>query len=67
MIAISQNFPHIPLQSVLQWATINGAKALGMDNSLGSFEVGKKPGIVNITNLTNDGNINNESKSVRVL
>ena len=54
MITISKHFPYIPLQSILQWATINGAKALGMDNQLGSFVVGKKPGIVNITNLTKE-------------
>ena len=67
MITISQHFPHIQLQSILQWATTNGAKALGMDDSLGSFEVGKKPGIVNITNLTKEGNIAKESKSIRIL
>ena len=67
MITISQHFPHIPLKSILQWATINGAKALGMDDSLGSFEVGKKPGIVNITNLTKEGNISKESKARRIL
>ncbi|HMG82707.1 MAG TPA: amidohydrolase family protein [Ferruginibacter sp.] len=36
----------IPLQEILQWATINGAVALQTDNNLGSFEKGKKPGIV---------------------
>jgi aminodeoxyfutalosine deaminase len=43
---ISQNFPGIPFQELLQWATINGAKALSMDDHLGSFEKGKKPGVV---------------------
>ncbi len=38
----------IPLESLLNWATINGAKALGFDNQLGSFEKGKTPGIVHI-------------------
>ena len=33
------------LEQVLQWATINGAKALRWDNELGSFEKGKRPGI----------------------
>lgn len=35
-----------PVPKVLQWATINGAKALQWDNDLGSFEKGKKPGVV---------------------
>ena len=67
MITITQNFPHIPLQSILQWATINGAKALGMDDNLGRFEAGKKPGIINITNLNNEGNLTKDSKVSRLL
>ncbi len=45
---IQEFFPHIPLGVLLKWATWNGAKALRMDELLGSFEVGKKPGIVHI-------------------
>lgn len=33
---------------LLQWATINGAKALQMDDVIGSFEVGKSPGIIHL-------------------
>ena len=43
---IGANFPDIPLEEILGWATINGAKALGMDRELGSFEKGKKPAVV---------------------
>jgi cytosine/adenosine deaminase-related metal-dependent hydrolase len=43
---IQQHFPHIPLQNILQWATLNGAKALGIDDRFGSFEKGKAPGMV---------------------
>ncbi|GBL36301.1 hypothetical protein EMGBS15_18960 [Filimonas sp.] len=32
-------------------ATSNGAKALGMDDTLGSFEKGKKPGWVQVENV----------------
>ena len=39
---------YIDLPQLLQWATINGARALGFDNEIGSFEKGKKPGLVNI-------------------
>ncbi len=42
---------NIPLQEILQWATINGAKALQVDDTLGSFEKGKKPGVVLLQNL----------------
>ena len=47
---ICKNFPTISEQTVLQWATINGAKALGIDKFAGSFEVGKKPGVVLLNN-----------------
>lgn len=43
---IQQHYPQIPLTEILQWATINGAKALGFENRLGSFEKGKQPGMV---------------------
>ena len=46
--AIHTNYPQIPLSTVLQWATINGAKALRWDDTLGSFEKGKKPGVTMI-------------------
>jgi len=48
---ISGNLPGIPLEKLLQWATINGAKALQNDDELGSFEKGKQPGIVLIENV----------------
>jgi cytosine/adenosine deaminase-related metal-dependent hydrolase len=43
---IRKRLPEIPMQTVLQWATINGAKALDRADELGSFENGKKPGLV---------------------
>jgi aminodeoxyfutalosine deaminase len=45
------HFPAIPLPILLQWATINGARALQMDKELGSFDKGKKPGVVLIENI----------------
>jgi cytosine/adenosine deaminase-related metal-dependent hydrolase len=43
---IQQHHTHIPLAEMLQWVTLNGARALQMDKHLGSFEKGKKPGLV---------------------
>jgi cytosine/adenosine deaminase-related metal-dependent hydrolase len=48
---IKKHFPIIPTFELLQWATINGAQALQMDNKLGSFEKNKEPGIVLIESL----------------
>ena len=42
---ISSLFPRIPLPELISWATLNGAKALKIDNWAGSIEKGKKPGI----------------------
>ena len=44
---ITKYFPHIPLQTILQWATSNSAEAMGWDD-FGSFKKGKKPGIINL-------------------
>ena len=49
LYTIHQHFPFIPLVELLQWATSNGAKALQMENILGSFEKGKQPGILLIS------------------
>jgi len=46
MKTISKYFPEVGLEELLCWATINGADALGFSSQLGSFEVGKKPGLV---------------------
>jgi cytosine/adenosine deaminase-related metal-dependent hydrolase len=43
--SIRTHFPSIPEEAVLQWATLNGAMALGWDDELGSFDPGKKPGL----------------------
>lgn len=52
--AIQKHFPNIPAKTVLQWATINGAKALQWNNDLGSFEKNKTPGIVLMNEKTGD-------------
>jgi cytosine/adenosine deaminase-related metal-dependent hydrolase len=55
MKAIHAFYPKITLEEMLPWATINGAKALGMENELGSIEVGKKPGLLHIKTNTLQG------------
>lgn len=43
---IRKHFPSVPLASLLQWATQNGAWALQCDQQYGSFTKGKKPGVL---------------------
>ncbi len=51
-LLILQNvYPEITLQVLLSWATLNGARALGIDNWCGNFEEGKKPGVILIENV----------------
>lgn len=45
---LHRRFPEIPLEVMLQWGTLNGARALKRDDLLGSFDKGKKPGIVSL-------------------
>ena len=51
--------PHVPLSEMLTWITSNGARALQMENKLGTIEPGKKPGLVLIENCSNENDITN--------
>jgi cytosine/adenosine deaminase-related metal-dependent hydrolase len=54
---LQKHNPTIPLQEMLGWATINGARALQLDKTLGSFEKGKKSGVVVIENIGVNNNL----------
>ena len=45
---------YLSFETVLTWATLNGAKALGFEDVLGSIQVGKTPGLVLIENMENN-------------
>ena len=64
---IQQHLPQIPLDELLGWATLNGAKALQMDKGIGSFEKGKKPGIVLIEGLSNGNKVTESISSRRIV
>lgn len=51
---VSAHNPEIPLAAILQWATLNGARALRFDGEIGSFEPGKRPGAVLLTGVNFD-------------
>jgi cytosine/adenosine deaminase-related metal-dependent hydrolase len=43
---LQNHFPDIPLETFVQWATANGARALQWHDEAGGFEKGKRPGLV---------------------
>ncbi len=59
---IHKHFNDIPITSLMQWATINGANALGISEQFGSFEKGKQPGIVGISAIDDNGYFTKQSK-----
>ncbi len=65
MKTIQQHFKDIDTCTLLQWATSNGAEALGISESFGSFEPGKTPGILLIENV--ESNFTAASKGKRLL
>lgn len=50
---------YLDFETVLKWATLNGAEALGFEDKLGSLEVGKSPGI-NLLKMKN-GQFNDQT------
>ena len=64
---IHKNFPQIPLVEILKWACSNGAEMLGKQDVLGSFEPGKKPGVVLLENIDWDNFILTEKSTARRL
>ena len=66
MRTLQKNFPSIQTEQLLRWATLNGAIALNMHQTLGSFEKGKQPGILIINNI-NDKKLTQQSTVKRIL
>ena len=54
MKLIQEACPTIDLRTLVSWATLNGAEALGLDARLGTFSPGKLPGVVLIEGLDGD-------------
>lgn len=48
LLTLQQHFPEIPMETLLRWGTYNGACALQLEDVAGSFDPGKRCGIVHI-------------------
>jgi len=49
--ALHEAFDELDLRKTVKWATINGARALGIDDRYGSLEKGKRPGLNLLTDV----------------
>ena len=67
LVCLHMNFPEIPMQELLQWASLNGARFLRKEGELGTLAVGKHPGVVMITEIDADGCITPASRSIRLI
>jgi len=66
MHCLQQKFPDLNTPRLIEWATLNGAKYLGISDEKGTLEPGKTPGLNLITGL--DGlNFTPETKVKRLL
>jgi cytosine/adenosine deaminase-related metal-dependent hydrolase len=61
MQVLQQHFPELTLDSLITYATINGAKFLGIEYDKGTIEVGKTPGL-NLISDINQMKFTTESK-----
>ena len=52
MKTIARYQSYVPFSTMLRWATLNGAQALGFEDTMGSFDVGKTPGILLISGVS---------------
>jgi len=67
LVCLHSNFPEVPMMELLSWASLNGARFLSKDDVLGSLTVGKRPGLVLIGGLDEEGNLTSASSSKRII
>ena len=67
LVCLHENFPQVPMNELFTWASRNGARFLGKDDVLGSIAVGKRPGIVHVSGIDENGCIIAESRSRRII
>ena len=67
LICIHENFPHVPMDEILSWACLNGARFLAKEEQFGSLTPGKCPGIVLVDGIDENGFVTSDSRSRRVI
>ena len=67
LVCLHDNFSDVPMDELLTWACLNGARFLGKDEILGSLAAGKRPGIVRIEGIDRNGFVTEASCSKRII
>ena len=67
LFCIHDNFKQVPMNEILTWACLNGAKFLAKEAELGTLTPGKRPGIVLVEKVDADGCFTAESSSRRII
>ena len=68
MKTIQRYFPMVKTETLIQWATINGAEFLGLERTFGSIEPGKKPGLNLIEGIDPESlQLTNKSKVTKLI
>ncbi len=67
MKAIARYQSYVPFGTMLRWATLNGAEALGFDGTLGSIQPGKRPGILLLSGMDEDFKMNSAVTVERIV
>ena len=62
---LTEHFPDLTLEKCISWATLNGARYLGIDDQYGSLEIGKKPGL-NLLTKTKGLSLTPETELVKL-
>ncbi|MDX1910867.1 MAG: amidohydrolase family protein [Saprospiraceae bacterium] len=57
MKTVARYQSYVPFDALLRWATLNGAQALGFDDTLGSLEAGKTPGVLLLQGFSPEGKL----------
>lgn len=65
LITIAHHFPKTPTATLLHWATLNGARFLGLEDQFGTLEVGKAPGLNHI--VCEGFDLRNAEKVVKIV
>ena len=67
MYCLHSNFPEVPMAEILTWASLNGARFLSKDSVLGTLAPGKRPGLVRISDIDENGFVTADSRSKRII